>query len=102
MLVVISHLKSSVNRPCFPFEGGSWTLALVAGVLAGCGGMFLPGDRGLSPLSKAAPWALQSALYGSAFYYFADTSTLPGGVKNQVCHFGFRIPMRSIHLRWSP
>lgn len=49
-------------------SGSGWTLALLAGVLAGCGGRFLPGDRGLSPLSRGVPWAVQSALYGSACY----------------------------------
>ncbi|CAM9649537.1 unnamed protein product, partial [Scytosiphon promiscuus] len=47
---------------------GGWTLALLAGTMAGCGGSFLPGDRGLSPLSAGVPWAAQSALYGSAYY----------------------------------
>lgn len=44
---------------------------MLAGVLAGCGGFFLPGDRGLSPLSQGVPWAVQSALYGSVYYCFA-------------------------------
>ncbi|CAN0123104.1 unnamed protein product, partial [Hapterophycus canaliculatus] len=47
---------------------GGWTLALLAGTLAGCGGSFLPVDRGLSSLSAGVPWAVQSALYGSAYY----------------------------------
>lgn len=46
----------------------NWTLAVLAGVLAGCGGLFLPGGRGLSPLSAGVPWAVQSAVLGSAFY----------------------------------
>lgn len=48
--------------------GGGWVLPVVAGVLAGCGGMFLPGDRGLTPVSDGVPWVVQSAIYGSMFY----------------------------------
>lgn len=60
-----------------------------AGVLAGCGGMFLPyGGGGFSPLSKGVPWVVQSALYGSAFYYYAgvSTGTGTGGVSHSTGH----------------
>lgn len=69
--------------PCFVFflkymclyifwSASDWALAVLAGVLAGCGGMFLPGDRGLSPLSSGVPWGVQSALLGSACYCYAS------------------------------
>ncbi|CAM9846396.1 unnamed protein product, partial [Ectocarpus sp. 12 AP-2014] len=55
-----------------PSEG--WTLVFLAGVLAACGGIFLPGDRGLSSLSAGVPWSVQSALYGTDFYCYCCLS----------------------------
>ncbi|CAM9324859.1 unnamed protein product, partial [Ectocarpus sp. 4 AP-2014] len=55
-----------------PSEG--WTLVFLAGVLAACGGVFLPGDRGLSALSAGVPWSVQSALYGTDFYCYCCLS----------------------------
>lgn len=68
-LLCIVHAYLCVSFVFF-VPGSGWTLAVLAGVLAGCGGRFLPGDRGLSPLSFGVPWAAQSALYGSAFYCY--------------------------------
>lgn len=48
--------------------GNVWTFPIVAGMLAGCGGLFLPCDRGLSPLADGVPWAVQSAVYGAVVY----------------------------------
>lgn len=35
----------------------------------GCGGAFMPLDKGLSPINAGAPWALQAAFMSSAFYH---------------------------------
>lgn len=53
----------------------------LAGVLAACGGVFLPGDRGLSALSAGVPWSVQSALYGTDFYCYC---CLSGGFAGAV------------------
>lgn len=61
-----------------------WTLAVTVGVVAGCGGVFLHFDRGLSALAGGVPWTVQSAMYGAAAYYYmvGDVETgdgSPGG-----------------------
>lgn len=78
-------------------EGSSWSLAINAGVLAGCGGLFLPCDRGLSPLSEGVPWAMQSALYGAVFFYCFAGTTASGrdGQGVELCILlgsGLRLP----------
>jgi hypothetical protein len=42
--------------------------AVFAGVLAACGGMFMPLDRGLNTIATGLPWAVQSSLWGAALY----------------------------------
>eukprot|EP00752_Nemacystus_decipiens_P001933 g1862.t1 len=41
---------------------------ILLGTIGGCGGLFLPLDKGLQGLKKGAPWPLQSAFYSSAFF----------------------------------
>eukprot|EP00903_Cladosiphon_okamuranus_P006670 g6512.t1 len=69
----------AVAAPPAPDNGTGWTLALLAGVLAGCGGRFLPGDRGLSPLSFGVPWAVQSSLYAAACYWYCRCTGVAAG-----------------------
>lgn len=73
-----SHLPSSfpVSSLLLSFlaSASAWVLPVSAGVLAGCGGMFLSCGRGVSLLSQGVPWAMQSALYGSVYYYCAGVS----------------------------
>ncbi|CAM9193588.1 unnamed protein product, partial [Discosporangium mesarthrocarpum] len=46
----------------------------VAGIVSGCGGVFLPLDQGTtisSPLRAGVPWVVQSSVYGGIFYALA-------------------------------
>lgn len=63
-VVVLSNsiLKAGKHYP-IPLWG-----PILLGTIAGCGGLFLPLDKGLQGLKKGAPWPFQSAFYGSAFF----------------------------------
>merc|ERR1712023_321032 len=43
----------------------------IAGLLGGCGGGFMPLDKGLSPVEKATNWRVQSAALGSLWLQLA-------------------------------
>jgi hypothetical protein len=45
---------------------------ILLGTIAGCGGLFLPFDKGLDGLKEGAPYKLQSAFYGALIYNFAS------------------------------
>ncbi|CAM9832941.1 unnamed protein product, partial [Laminaria digitata] len=69
-VVVLSNsiLKAGKHYP-IPLWG-----PILLGTIAGCGGLFLPLDKGIQAraalfgLKKGAPWPFQSAFYGSAFF----------------------------------
>eukprot|EP01084_Bolivina_argentea_P260222 439384_1 len=42
---------------------------VLLGTISGCGGLFLPFDKGLSALKDGAPYALQSAFFCSLLYH---------------------------------
>ena len=44
---------------------------LIAGLLGGCGGGFMPLSTGLAPLEKGVPWRVQSAAIGSMWLHLA-------------------------------
>ncbi|KAL3897512.1 MAG: hypothetical protein SGPRY_013037, partial [Prymnesium sp.] len=50
---------------------------LVGGVLGGCGGAFLPADKGLKPLEAGTNWRIKSAVVVSCWLQFSmrDPST---------------------------
>lgn len=52
---------------------------LVAGLLGGCGGAFMPLDKGLAPLANGSNWRFMSAALGSAWLHAAmhDPRTKP-------------------------
>ncbi|CAM9705004.1 unnamed protein product, partial [Chrysoparadoxa australica] len=43
----------------------------IVGLVAGCGGAFLPLDRGLRPIRNGLPWHIQSSLVGALFYHIS-------------------------------
>ena len=59
---------------------------VVIGTLAGCLGMFLPADKGLSPISSGTPWAVQQAFLTAFFYHFMvhDKSGFVGGTVRAI------------------
>eukprot|EP00612_Vaucheria_litorea_P001096 CAMPEP_0171460938 /NCGR_PEP_ID=MMETSP0945-20130129/5604_1 /TAXON_ID=109269 /ORGANISM="Vaucheria litorea, Strain CCMP2940" /LENGTH=138 /DNA_ID=CAMNT_0011987221 /DNA_START=404 /DNA_END=820 /DNA_ORIENTATION=- len=42
---------------------------IVVGTLLGCGGMFLPFDKGLKSIENGSPWPLQSSFYAAFTYH---------------------------------
>lgn len=42
---------------------------IITGTITGCGGLFLPFDKGLTPIFNGTPWALQSAFLTAFFYH---------------------------------
>eukprot|EP01040_Poterioochromonas_malhamensis_P010365 gene10365-11275_t len=48
---------------------------IIAGTLVGSFGMFLPFDKGLTPIKNNGPWVLQGAFYSSVFYHFMVNDT---------------------------
>lgn len=42
---------------------------VAVGVAMSTGGMFFPTSKGIAAIEKQAPWNLQTALVGSAFYH---------------------------------
>ncbi|CAM9281717.1 unnamed protein product [Pylaiella littoralis] len=68
-------LSNSILKPGKHYPIALWGPILL-GTVAGCGGLFMPLDKGLKAsctrtqhgLKNGAPWALQSAFYGSAFF----------------------------------
>mmetsp|Transcript_91336 Transcript_91336/g.204475 ORF Transcript_91336/g.204475 Transcript_91336/m.204475 type:complete len:288 (-) Transcript_91336:150-1013(-) len=43
---------------------------LVCGFLGGCGGAFLPFDKGLRPISEGKQWPVSAAFFCTVIYYF--------------------------------
>lgn len=69
----------------FPFFG-----PIFCGSIAGCGGAFLPLNKGLSPLEKGLAPNMWSAFCGAAFYHIFMNTSLSDGIpdaakKAQVC-----------------
>uniref|UniRef100_A0A6T1L8M4 Uncharacterized protein n=1 Tax=Alexandrium monilatum TaxID=311494 RepID=A0A6T1L8M4_9DINO len=44
---------------------------LLCGFLGGCGGAFLPFDKGLRPISEGKAWPVSAAFFTTAIYYFS-------------------------------
>jgi len=44
---------------------------LLCGFLGGCGGAFLPFDKGLRPISEGKQWPVTAAFFATVLYYFA-------------------------------
>lgn len=69
----------------FPFFG-----PIFCGSIAGCGGAFLPFDKGLSPLEKGLAPNMWSAFVAATFYHIVVSTPLSDGItdaskKAQVC-----------------
>jgi len=47
---------------------------LIAGMLGGCGGGFMPLDKGLAPLANGLNWRISSAAIGSVFLWATTVS----------------------------
>ncbi|CAM9795470.1 unnamed protein product [Ectocarpus sp. 4 AP-2014] len=60
-------LSNSILKPGKHYPIALWGPILL-GTVGGCGGLFLPLDKGLKGLKNGAPWPLQSAFYGSMFF----------------------------------
>lgn len=54
----------STSYPGVPLIG-----PIIVGIVMGTMGMFFPLDKGLSPISKGMPWALQAAILNAFFYH---------------------------------
>jgi len=55
----------------------SFVGAIVCGTMAGCGGAFMPLDKGLAPLrGSAVPWGVTSAFLCASFYVVATSAHL--------------------------
>lgn len=44
---------------------------LICGFLSGCGGAFLPFEKGLRPIAEGKQWPVRSSFFATVFYYFA-------------------------------
>lgn len=44
---------------------------LICGFLGGCGGAFLPFDKGLRPIEEGKQWPISMAFFGTVIYYFS-------------------------------
>lgn len=44
---------------------------IVCGFLGGCGGAFLPFEKGLRPLEEGKQWPISAALFATVIYYFS-------------------------------
>ncbi|CAM9740811.1 unnamed protein product, partial [Chrysoparadoxa australica] len=58
---------------------------IVLGTIAGCGGMFLPFDKGLAGIKGGAPWPLQSAFYCAFVYHLGvNDPNVTGFVSDKI------------------
>ena len=72
---VLAGCSDLANRTLPQPMGGGYPVAivgpLVAGLLGGCGGAFMPLSTGLSPIENGLPWRVQSALIATFYHHFA-------------------------------
>lgn len=67
---------------CQAGSAGGFMLPISAGILTGCGGVFLAVTLGFHPLPEGATWAVQSAVVASVVYYGAGEGAYSGGVRD--------------------
>jgi TRIC channel len=67
-LCAMVALASNELKPTKYYPIPVWGPILL-GTIAGCGGLFLPLDKGLASLKAGSPWPLQSAFYGATAFH---------------------------------
>ena len=72
---VLAGCSDLANRTLPAPMGGAYPVAivgpLIAGLMGGCGGAFMPLSVGLDPVKSGMPWRIQSSLLASVWHHFA-------------------------------
>jgi uncharacterized membrane protein YeiH len=73
---------------------------IFCGAIAGCGGAFLPLNKGLDPLKNGLAPNMISALFGASFIHLFLKTSLSKGVKDAASKAHFLVALAFVVLGW--